>query len=145
MEVYLTDNTGERRSSFRYQEEIVFNVEITNNTEKILYIPDQQVFLEREYNSTNRIDVFPVYKTDGLLVGYPWSGMSDGISEKIVPGKNLIISIPWQDNSKFYYGNKLFTKENRLTPLPIGRYYTLFTIFTEDGNYTSKAEFVVIQ
>lgn len=145
MEVYLTDNTGERRSTFKYKEEIVFNVEITNNTDKNLYIPDQQVFLEREYNSTNRIDVFPVYKTDSVLVGYPWSGMTYGISEKILPGNKLIISIPWQDNSKFYYGNKMFIKEIRLTPLPIGGYYTLYTIFTEDGKYTRKAEFVVIQ
>lgn len=103
-------------SSFKYGEDICFELIITNNSNKALFFFDD-IFLGD--------DLFRVYLEDGTDMGTPWTSIgTEFVAVGIEPKASMHRTCRWIGMR----ADKPIEKDRELAPLPKGNYYTNFSI-----------------
>jgi hypothetical protein len=128
----LLNNDGLPTSSFKYGEDISFDLTITNKSDKELFLFNDFFLSE---------DLFRVYLEDGTGVGAPWTDFnsSNYVALGIAPKSAISFTCNW---IKALSTQWPLVKNKDFDPLPKGNYYTKFKIKYRNLDNIPQDEFL---
>ena len=91
IEFYLLNSKLEKTSTFKYGENIVFSLTISNRANRPIEIWLPKMFL----------DVFRVYTKNGTDMGQPFSGSQLGVLQTFKPASSSTYRCPWFTTTDF--------------------------------------------
>ena len=114
----LLNDNGLPTSSFKYGEDICFELTVTNKSDKVLFLSND-FFMD--------VDLFRVYLEDGTDMGTPWTSFgSDYVARGIQPKMSTRFACNW---IKAFSTIQPLKKNKEYSPLPGGKYYTSFKVY----------------
>ena len=139
----LQDANGSECYDFQEGDNIVFRLEIKNNTNEMAILPS--IFEIIGY------DVFRVYSVNDEDMGTPWDQLfGDCCAAYMIDShSSAIIVCPWFDISALAYNGHehfysgCFHKKEEKKPLPRGNYYSKFDIKLKDETITCYKTFII--
>lgn len=127
----LLNDYGLPTSSFKYGEDICFELTITNKSDKVIFIYNDFILDE---------DLFRVYLEDGTDMGTPWTSFgSNYVAIGIEPKGSMRIACNW---IKAFSTHQPLTKKKDFNPLPCGKYYTSFKVYYRNLDKIQQDEFL---
>lgn len=137
----LQNADGDECYSFHEGENIIFRLEIKNNTDDDVRLPPIDEILG--------FDIFHVYSKNGEDMGMSWDGIvTNFLPFYAIPAHTSDVKIcPWFNipslatNGIGY--SEYFYKENDKSPLPKGDYYSKFDIKLGDKTVTCHRSFKI--
>ena len=134
----LFNEKGEETTTFKYGENIIFDLVIKNRT-------DQEVELLDSFDDSNYyINAFIIYTSDGLVVGYPYDLIRDA-EPYLLPRETIHWRTCWMVNPTETTDYAPFISTALKEPLPKGNYYTVFSFLYNGERKVYKASFRVIE
>lgn len=138
----LQDENGVEKYTFYEGENIIFRLDIINNTE-------DNVTIHHDIGYIMGNDVFHVYSSKGEDLGTPYDVLiipEAGLTT-IPSNSRISILCPWvnDSNSGILWNPRYLNYEiDKLRPLPKGDYYSQFTIRLDDNRFvTCKRTFKI--
>lgn len=131
----LAKETPEPTTEFRYGENIVFVLRVWNTSDENIDIGEDRDIIGN--------DVFTVYKENGEEVGRPWGEWGETFEWQLYlnAGSFKQWFAVWKGVTT--RSMVFFTNEDN-EPLPVGSYYSRFTIHLPDRQVTCHQRFSVI-
>ena len=137
----LQDEEGNECYSFSEGDNIVFRLELKNNTDSDAIIkPIHQVI---------GFNAFRVYSKSGKDMGTPWdSYFTNSLAHNIIGARSFVVVVcPWFDTPSLYdsrteyFYSGIFYKTEEKVPLPKGEYYSKFDVQLNNRKITCKRSF----
>lgn len=134
----LINEKGEECTTFKYGENITFDLVIKNRTDQGIELLD--VIDDNNYF----INAFAVYTSDGQIVGYPYDKMRNPNAD-LLPRGTIHWRTCWMVNPTETTDYAPFISTALKEPLPKGNYYTVFSFLYNGERKVFKASFRVIE
>ena len=140
----LQDEDGIECYDFKEGDNIIFSLEIKNDTDEDVWLPP--------FTDIIGHDVFRVYSQNGEEIGTPWNEIwSDMVGADFIGAHcSVVFFCPWFDIPALYYqGHEhfysaySFYKTDEKSPLPKGDYYSKFDIKLNDKTITCHRNFKI--
>ena len=137
----LQNEDGMECYDFKEGNNIIFRLEIKNNTDEDAILPP--------FSEVLGLDIFSVYSLGGGEIGTPWDVIMTSFREyEIIKAHSSAVFVcPWFDipalyfnGTKHYYSEYFYKKDDRL-PLPKGEYYSKFDIKLNEKTITCYRKF----
>lgn len=139
----LMNEEGEECYDFKEGKNIIFRLQIDNNTDNVVILPS--IF---DIIGTN---IFHIYSINGEDLGTPWDELFGNSSGKFMIDSNgsAVVLCPWFDvpslsidgHDNFYSG--CFCKTKKKASLPKGEYYSKFDIKLREKTITCYRTFII--
>lgn len=139
----LQNEDGTECYDFKEGDNIIFRLEIKNDTDEDVILPP--------FSEVLGLDVFTVYSLGGEEFGTPWDVIMTSFREyEIIEAHSSVVFIcPWFDipalyfnGTEHYYSEYFYKKDERLS-LPKGEYYSKFDIKLNEKTITCHRDFII--
>lgn len=139
----LQNEDGIECYEFKEGDNIIFRLEIKNNTDENAILP--------AFSEVLGLDVFSVYSQEGIKIGTPWDVIMTSFREYEIIGahSSFVFVCPWFDipalyfdGTEHYYSEYFYKKDDR-SPLPKGEYFSEFDIKLNEKTITCHREFKI--
>lgn len=135
----LLNENSEKVSTFKYGENIYFDMYAINNTDQGIYLTDNI------YYNRYSLYVFAIYTADGLFVGFPYDFLHLSADKyELLPKGTIHWQSCWGIDPEEGAVDDIFIINVKRNPLPIGDYYTVFSFLYNGERKVYKASFRVI-
>ncbi len=139
----LQNEDGMECYDFKEGNNIIFRLEIKNNTDEDAILPP--------FSEVLGLDVFTVYSLGGGEIGTPWDVIMTSFREyEIIEAHSSVVFVcPWFDISALYfnetehYYSEYFYKKDERSSLPKGEYFSEFDIKLNEKAITCHREFKI--
>lgn len=139
----LQNEDGIECYEFKECDNIIFRLEIKNDTDKDAILPP--------FSEVLGLDVFSVYSREGEKIGTPWDVIMTSFRECEIIGahSSVVFVCPWFDIPALYYNgtehyySEFFYKTNDKSPLPKGEYFSEFVIRLNEKTITCNRKFEI--
>lgn len=139
----LQNEDGTECYDFKEGDNIIFRLEIKNDTDEDVILPP--------FSEVLGLDVFTVFSQEGVKIGTPWDVIMTSFREcEIIRAhKSVVFVCPWFDiptlyfNGTEHYYSEYFYKKDDKSPLPKGEYYSEFDIKLNDKKITCNRKFEI--
>ena len=139
----LQNEDGMECYDFKEGENIIFRLEIKNDTDEDAILPPVSEVLG--------LDVFTVFSQEGVKIGTPWDVIMTSFRECEIIGAHgsAVFVCPWFDIPALYfngteqYYSEYFYKKDDKSPLPKGEYYSEFDIKFNEKTITCNRKFEI--
>lgn len=139
----LQNEDGIECYEFKEGDNIIFRLEIKNDTDEDVILPP--------FSEVLGLDVFSVYSQKGVKIGTPWDVIMTSFRESDVirAHSSAVFVCPWFDipalyfNGKEHYYSEFFYKKDDKSPLHKGEYYSKFDIKLNDKTITCYRKFEI--
>ena len=140
----LQNEDGMECYDFKEGDNIIFRIEIKNDTDEDAILPP--------FSEVLGLDVFNVYSLEGESIGTPWDVIMTSFREcEIIWAHGSAVFVcPWFDIPGLYYNgtenyySEYFYKKDGKSPLPKGEYYSEFDIKLNDKTITCRRKFDIM-
>lgn len=137
----LQNEDGMECYDFKEGENIIFRLEIKNDTDEDAILPP--------FSEALGLNVFSVYSREGEKLGTPWDVIMTSFCECEVIGahSSAVFVCPWFDipalyfNGTDHYYSEYFYKKDDKSPLPKGEYFSEFVIRLNEKTITCNRKF----
>ena len=139
----LQDEEGNGCYTFSEGDNIIFRLELKNNTESdIITKPTYQII---------GFNAFRVYSKSGEDMGTPWDSFDANFRAHDIIGarSSVVLVCPWFDIPSLYdleeerHYSGIFNKKEEKSPLPKGEYYSKFDVQLNNRTVTCKRVFKI--
>ena len=139
----LQNEDGTECYDFKEGDNIIFRLEIKNDTDEDVILPP--------FSEVLGLDVFTVFSLEGVKIGTPWDVIMTSFREcEIIGAHNSAVFVcPWFDIPALYYNgtehyySEYFYKKDDKSPLPKGEYYSEFGIRLNEKTITCSRKFEI--
>ena len=139
----LQDEEGNECYTFSEGDNIVFRLELKNNT-------DSNAIIKPIYEVIG-FNAFRVYSKSGKDMGTPWDSFNANYlaHNVIMACSSKVLVCPWFDIPSLYdsgvehHYSHLFNKTEEKSPLPKGEYYSMFDVKLNNRTITCKRTFKI--
>ena len=139
----LQNEDGTECYDFKEGDNIIFRLEIKNDTDEDAILPP--------FSEVLGLDVFTVFSQEGVRIGTPWDVIMTSFREcEIIGAHNSAVFVcPWFDIPALYYNgtehyySEYFYKKDDKSPLPKGEYYSEFDIKFNEKTITCNQKFEI--
>ena len=139
----LQNEDGTECYNFKEGDNIIFRLEIKNDTDEDAVLPP--------FSEVLGLDVFSVYSREGEKIGTPWDVIMTSFREcEIIGAHNSAVFVcPWFDIPALYYNgtehyySEYFYKKDDKSPPPKGEYYSEFGIRLNEKTITCSRKFEI--
>lgn len=137
----LQNEDGTECYNFKEGDNIIFRLEIKNDTDEDAILPP--------FSEVLGLDVFTVFSQEGVKIGTPWDVIMTSFREcEIIGAHNSVVFVcPWFDilalyyNGTHHYYSEYFYKKDDKSPLPQGEYFSEFDIKLNEKTITCYRKF----
>ena len=137
----LQNEDGTECYNFKEGDNIIFRLEIKNDTDEDAILPP--------FSEVLGLDVFTVFSQEGVKIGTPWDVIMTSFRECeiIGPHSSVVFVCPWFDilalyyNGTHHYYSEYFYKKDEKSPLPKGEYFSEFDIKLNEKTITCNQKF----
>lgn len=137
----LQTEDGKECYDFKEGDNIIFRLEIKNDTDEDAILPP--------FSEVLGLDVFTVFSQEGVKIGTPWDVIMTSFRECEIIGahKSVVFVCPWFDIPALYfngteqYYSEYFYKKDDKSPLPKGEYCSEFVIRLFEKTITCNRKF----
>ena len=139
----LQNEDGIECYEFKEGDNIIFRLEIKNDTDKDAILP--------AFSEVLGLDVFSVYSLGGEEIGTPWDVIMTSFREYEIIGahRSAVFVCPWFDipalyfNGHEHYYSEYFYKKDDKSSLPKGEYFSEFDIKLNEKTIRCHREFII--
>ena len=139
----LQNEDGMECYDFKEGDNIIFRLEIKNDTDEDVILPP--------FSEVLGLDVFTVFSLEGVKIGTPWDVIMTSFREceVIRAHSSAVFVCPWFDIPTLYYNgtehyySEYFYKKDDKSPLPKGEYYSDFDIKFNEKTITCSRKFEI--
>ena len=139
----LQNEDGIECYEFKEGDNIIFRLEIKNDTDKDAILPP--------FSEVLGLDIFSVYSLGGREFGTPWDVIITSFCDCEIIGahSSVVFVCPWFDiptlffdGTEHYYSEYFYKKDDK-SPLPKGEYFSEFVIRLNERTITCNRKFVI--
>ena len=139
----LQNEDGMECYDFKEGDNIIFRLEIKNDTDEDVILPP--------FSEVLGLDVFTVFSQEGVKIGTPWDVIMTSFREcEVIRAQSSVVFVcPWFDipalyfNGTDHYYSEYFYKKDDKSPLPKGEYYSEFGIKFNEKTITCNRKFEI--
>ena len=138
---YLTNEKGEKTTTFKSGENIVLCANLQNSTSEAIVLFDETDHShEPEWKDFDNL--FAIYEKSGKLIGKAWDGISLG-EIRIQAGETIHWQCYWMEHTTEMPNIPPFVIKDIKEQLPKGEYYVLFSHYLINNSKNYKVNFKV--